>query len=431
MKKRVRKSRVFIVFVVLAAILCVSVFLYTQRITPLDRASMSILDLIDRDTIETNIKDEFKESYELSDYGIYGQTLSFYREKYSQSSKDSIIGSTIVLVNVQTQNEYTYVAGEGIDSGINLENLEEGLYEIYIYDRYDRKRVYFEDSFSSEEFMTMRSKGKVKYITLHADKDYLKEKGVRYDENYAFLAVMENIPKKQVADIVLDPGGMVAMVSSMTTDEGLSSEFINEAQATLEFCQLLKSKLEEKGLSVIVTREEDQVIGYYGSNSRVGMGYEANAKAFLSFQFYETEEANSPYLMTGNSTSGLFANEMAYHLKADGISLAHFDSSDRLADSVVYDPATVDEKENVYDLYPQIRETGGKMSFAGKMEMAQANSEYANVYGMESVLIFLGNVNSQESIDAYKQNKEQIADCIVKAICSYYGIQGETDETTS
>ena len=97
---------------------------------------MTLLESLDETVIEEQIQTDFKESYTVQDYGIYGETLSFYSDRYSKESYTSLVGQMVVLRNVETQEELSFAFGENVDSGIRLNHLEPGLYEIYIYDNY-------------------------------------------------------------------------------------------------------------------------------------------------------------------------------------------------------------------------------------------------------------------------------------------------------
>lgn len=433
LNRKLKHPRILITLVVCLALLSGALFLYASRTTDIDRFRMTLLESLDETVIEEQIQTDFKESYTVQDYGIYGETLSFYSDRYSQESYTSLVGQMVVLRNVETQEELSFAFGENVDSGIRLNHLEPGLYEIYIYDNYDKKRLCFKKPVESETFSTIRNQKHVKNIRLVADSTYLEEYGRKMDKNYAFLEVMENIPQVKVADIVLDPGGQIYNEATMTTEAGIVNDWINEPQLTLEFANLLKTKLEEKGLRVLLTREDDQGASYYGTSSRVGIGYQAQAKAFISFEAYEDDTLTRPYLLTSRFTTGLLANEIAYELAGSDLELASVSSNGSFAAGITNDAGMIDDQEEdfVYDAYPALRETGGKQTFAGDLSFAQANESYKNSFGMESVVFFLANGDNEESVQYFQDHQEEMADSIVNAICSYYGIQGEESETSS
>ena len=68
-----------IAIVVVISLISTALFLYMSRPTDIDRLQMTVLEKMDSDVIEDNVKKGFTETFEIQDYGIYGQTLSFYR----------------------------------------------------------------------------------------------------------------------------------------------------------------------------------------------------------------------------------------------------------------------------------------------------------------------------------------------------------------
>ena len=435
MKKKTRRwkhPRFIILFVIAIAISSVGIFLYLNRTTEIDHLQMSVMDTLEKKDVTDHVDARFKQDYQIQDYGIYGQTLSLYRKDYGKKETDALVGQMVVLRNVQTEEETSYILGESIDSGIQLGSLEEGLYELYLYDNYDRKRIYFDDAFDSEPLSTIRSQKNVKDVVLHADKDYLQDYGITYEKNYAFLEVMENIPQVIVADVVLDPGGNVYNEQTMVNEEGIVTNWIHEPQTTWEFAQLVKKELEDKGLRVVFTRDKETSDSYYGTSSRVGKGYEAQAKVYLSFEVFEDEDLYRPYFLTSRYASGFLANEMAYAFDQKELELSSISHRDYQASSVGYDIGLEPEdSKRMYDAYPQLRETGGKLTFTGTLEQSKANRSFGESYGMESVLFMLANATKEESVNYYQEHKEEMAKQIAEAICSYYGVQGENSETAS
>lgn len=428
---RFKHPRIIIAIVVVISLICAALFLYMSQPSDIDRLQMSVLEEIDSKAVKENVKKGFSETFEIQDYGIYGETLSFYKGEYGQKKSDSLIGSMVVLRNVETKKELSFAIGESIDSGIQLGSLDPGLYEIYIYENYEKKRVYFEDAFDSEIFSTMRNDKHVKDITLHASKDYLSDFGISYKLNYAFLEVNENIPQVKIADVVLDPGGNIYNEFSMQDEPGIITDLINEPQETTSFAKLVQEELESRGLKVLLTRDSDEFASYYGSSSRVGVGYNAKAKAFISFEVYEDDTLQYPYILTSNYTKGLLANEVAYAFRFNDLKMASITNNNVQNSAVAIDPGqSVEGQDRVYDAYPQLRETGGKQTFAGVLENSSANQSYKNDFGMESMVFMLANGSDEESVRYYQENKAQMAKTIADAICEYYGI-GENSETAS
>lgn len=117
-------------------------------------------------------------------------------------------------------------------------------------------------------FSTMRRNEMVKNVQVHASKDYLKDFGVNMDKNYVFISVVDNIPMVRTIDVLIDPGGNVYNEADNSIDYGVGNDLINEASASLELAEMLKEKLEAKGLRVELTRDAESTPSYYGKSGR-------------------------------------------------------------------------------------------------------------------------------------------------------------------
>ncbi len=430
--RALHNPRTCILFVIVIALSCISVFLYVTRPTQLDKLGISYLEIMDRKAVEKNVSDKYKNTYEVNDYLIYGETMMFYAKEYN-GDVDPMQGMNVLLKNVETKEEISYTFSGGVDSGIGLGSLPQGLYEVYVYDNYVKKRLYFKDEEESLNFSTMRRNETVKNIQVHASKDYLKDFGIEMDKNYVFISVVDNIPMVKTIDVLIDPGGNTYNESDNSIDYGVGNDLINEASASLELAEMLKEKLEAEGLRVELTRDAESTPGYYGKTGRAGIGYEKQAKVFISLGMFVDETQTRPIMMISPYTSGFLANEISYTLLQNGIELPDVSAQENLNLGILYDSFRVDEEGNStkFELYPQLRETGGKATLTGQAENSKSNQMYADYYGMNSVYFQFANLASTDSINYYLENKETIAKSIANAIVNYYDIEGETDETTA
>ena len=62
-----------IAIVVVISLISAALFLYMSRPTDIDRLQMTVLEKMDTDVIEDNVKKGFTETFEIQDYGIYVQ----------------------------------------------------------------------------------------------------------------------------------------------------------------------------------------------------------------------------------------------------------------------------------------------------------------------------------------------------------------------
>lgn len=69
----------------------------------------------------------FDGSYRLSDYLVYGETLSLYKNEYGTKKMDKMQGNNIVLRNVMNDAITSFTFNGKVDSGIDLGSLKEGI----------------------------------------------------------------------------------------------------------------------------------------------------------------------------------------------------------------------------------------------------------------------------------------------------------------
>ena len=425
--------RTMIIVVLVISIALIGGFLFVNRQTDLDKMNMAYDEVFDNEILKANIKTTFKQTYELSDYTIYGETLVLYENAYAYDTVDALLGKSVVLRNVISDEECIFTFNGGIDSGIDLGTLDEGMYEIYVYDHYKKKRVYFSDEFQSEQFTTLRRDGKTKTITLNAQRDYLDAVDIDMDTNYAFLTVIENTAVASIYDVAIDPSGYVVDVTTGEVDYGYSNGEFKESDASYQLALLLKEYLEDEGLRVIITRDENEAKGYYGQSGRASMAYESGAKICISLGVTtndaQDEEVSHPYLITSPYTNATFANEVAYYLKQNSVILNTMSDDEQLQDGVAFDSYHQEYDANLgyyvdtpYELFPQIRELGGKCTFAGTLDTSQENRMYTDHYGIYSLYLTYCNVDSTDSITYYNAISDMLARKMAGGICQFFQI---------
>ena len=123
-----------------------------------------------------------------------------------------------------------------------------------------------------------------KRVQLIADSGILDDYGGSLDQHYAFLNVTSATADARTADVMIDPFGIYTTIWG-GVDYGLQGNGIRESQEAYDIAVQMKDLLEGYGLNVIITRGEDELVEYYGENSRVAKGYEANAKYVISIGF--------------------------------------------------------------------------------------------------------------------------------------------------
>ncbi len=120
-------------------------------------------------------------------------------------------------------------------------------------------------------------------------------------------------------------------------------------------------------------------------------------------------------------------------MEKDGVELDYpYSSSDLLNSGVIFDSLLTNDQYELtnYSIDPALRESGGKATYAGQLNEL-GNQRYANAYGMNAVVLVYANIQNQDSINYFKQNKDLIVRSFVQGIASYYDLKEEQDETAT
>ncbi|MBQ0065139.1 MAG: hypothetical protein KBT48_05200, partial [Firmicutes bacterium] len=402
-----------IIIITVIAVALVGTFLITHNSSNIEKMSTTYLDNVEKSVIKENTGRKFEETYEMSDYLIYGESFQFFKKRYSQAGDDTR-GKNVVFRNVETEKEYTYTFDDGADTGVKLGQLEEGLYEVYIFNHFQKERVFSKKAIKGDTFTTMRRNGKVMNIQIQCDKDYLKDFGINYKKNYLFVTVTENTPITTTLDVMIDPCGLNTHALTNKEVEHFSNDKIDEANASYQLAKMIKEDLEVYGLKVGLTRDKDERIGYYGEDSRAGKAFESKAKVFLSLGMCENEKVTRPNIVTSAYSTGVNANYLCYASQDLGVELTALSTRPEFEPGVSYDMFTTDENFEYthWEFYPQLRETGGKATFTGTIEFATKNKKYSDAYGMCGFMYFFASATNDESTDYFLNNKELIAQSI-------------------
>ena len=116
--------KILIGLVLAVSIGAISIFLYMNRVTDIDKMSMTYDQVFDTNILSQNITTSFKQTYQLKDYTVYGENLMLYEEQYSTESTDKLLGKNVLLKNLVNNQEYIFTFSGGVDSGIDLSQLD-------------------------------------------------------------------------------------------------------------------------------------------------------------------------------------------------------------------------------------------------------------------------------------------------------------------
>ena len=369
------------------------------------------------DEIREQLEDQQEEIIELQDYLFYGESLALYMEPYDGEG-DPIVGKTLELVNICSGTQYSFTVGDAADRQIYLPDLEEGTYEIYIMDSFTLKRAVFQTPVSSDSFDTIRRNGKVKRVQLIADSTILDDYGGSLDQNYAFLNVTSATPDARTADVLIDPFGIYTTIWG-GVDQGLQGNGITESEEAYDVAVQMQQLLEKYGLNVILARGEDELVEYYGENSRVAKGYEANAKYVISIGFTYGEGRSGLESYHGIQSSNHLTNSVMYYLREQyGIEGSSSYTSETSVPGVFSSFSSEgDDGRMIYDSNFLFREAGGKATFAGQMDSrSEQNAQYSDANGMQGMEFDLACLSDADDVANYKENKAVMIQGIVEGL---------------
>ena len=386
--------------------------------------------------ILTKIKDN---KANINVFTIYGKYLNL---KGDVPNIDGIY--TLVFKNNDEEienkieiNETTFSTNKYINDGINLEKLKRGNYLILLHDT--KNDIYYnlinKTEYHDNKYYTITKNNTNNLITFN--------EGKYNDTDYLEISIKETKLPNEVYDIVIDPGhGGV--------DTGAGNGQYNESKFTLLYSKDLKEALEEEGLKVKLTREEDIGIDHYGEGSRTGIPYESNAKLMLSIhlnssgykiqrgvEVYYAYQANNSYAKVLADNLVKYANVIysnnPQNKVLDGVYMRVY-SKENIASLAKdakrdgYEPYILGDDETYYYF---IRETGGIMTKAfsdGRNPKYKENIYRNRNQGVEAYLLELGYISNSDDLKSIINNKDSYIKAIKESVLKYAEIEKETKE---
>lgn len=397
----------------LGAVLILSIFaIYRLLDQPPKQGAFTACDYGNNEMRE--LQNQSDKTIELEDYLFYGETLSLYMDPYD-GEEDEIYGKTMELVNICTGEQYNFIIGNTADRQIYLPDLTDGTYEIYLIDSFERKRVVFAQPTYSEAFQTMRRGGKVKEARLIADRSVLDEYGGSLSAHYAFLSVESVTPRAEKADVLIDPFGLYTTIWG-GIDYGYSGGGIVEYEESYAVALAMKEQLESYGLRVLITRGKEEVVEYYGEDSRASQGYEADANYIIGIGFTYGSGHVGIESYHGIQSSPRLTNDIMYYLQQTYDIAGSTTYASQTSVAGVFSSSAVqgEDERSVYDGMPIFRESGGKATLAGQYsERSADNLIYAQENGMQGIEFDLACLSDEDDTTFYQENK----DTIIRGLC--------------
>lgn len=372
------------------------------------------------------LEQEYERTYEISDYFFYGENLSFLQEPYVLGESDDLYGKTIQLRNLCNDEKILFQLTNSVDQQIDLGELEDGFYEVYIVNNLQEYRM-TSSSEIDDVFHTITRNNQSKKVEVIATNNYLKD--TELNHNYVYLNITSDKVQKDKYDILIDPfGGNDDYGTGVRW--GYQINGLNENDEMYKAALVLKEKLEEYGFVVGVTKNSmEQQINTNGVDGRAYIGYEHEAKLYLNLQFNGSDYSSTSGIEITHSyySSSALANQIIHDLEENVGLMGSTLYPGTIQNGVLTNTAENDEGV-LYDNNSVVRETGGVATGAGSMnESMREENSFAtnNKKGMQALMMRLIYVSNPVDYKLWVDDYESIMSSIADSIATYYQIEIE------
>lgn len=383
-------------------------------------------------------------SVDVDTFTIYGKYLNFKGDLPEAEGNYNLIlknDKDEIKFEIEVDNG-RFLTSKYINDGINLEDIKLGNYLLLLCDLNDdgNKTCYHlsnKTDYHDNKYYTMTKNNSNNLITFNED-SYANHK-------YWEIKVNKNDTSEEFFDVVIDPGhGGV--------DTGAGNGRYNESTFTLDYAKTLKEVLEEEGLKVKLTREEDKQIDNYGAGSRTGIAYESKAKLYLSIhlnssasksqrgvEIYRAYEDNNTFakILADNMVkyAGAIYSNNPMNKVLDGVYMRVYSPENikalkNEAKSLGYEPYDLTNHETYYYF---IRETGGIMTHAfsdGRNKKYKENIYRNYNQGTEAYLCELAYISQNDDLKNIINNKDGYIKSLKTSVLSYVGIDAKEENNS-
>jgi len=402
-----------------------------------------------------------QEKVEIEEYFIYGTMLSMkgsltveelnydeidlvlYNKDIKIEKKETIEKrfTKIPIIVEKKDNKVSFKLSELINEGLYLDNIKTGNYTLFI--RTTHKEITEdEEEIISYKYYSLDNKTEYKETTYYTMKKYNNKILINSNNDYQTMMfkVEENTDNKDVYDIVIDAGhgGM---------DPGAVSGKEIESTYTLEIAEKLKEELDNVGLKVKLTREEnslekDEYFGEYGPGGRAQISHEVNAKYVISIHL---NKSNSPQvsgieLYTPANINYDFAKDLVEEIVSNTSIKYSNRKTFKMFNGVYTHNFTEDEIKTALEGYEKkkykpydvttnssylymIRETGGIMTGAyvdDRNEEQAANDYYNSNIGSEAYLLETCYLSNRNDLNIIKKEQDKYVKAIATSIINNF-----------
>ncbi len=383
---------------------------------------------------------------EVTEFYTYGKSLNI-SGKISNIEKDNFESARIVVsdgkdyqkmykMNAEFKNDEIYFySNQEMNNTIIIDDLRTETYYIFL-------RIKLNNSNEPKyySFTNVSECKDITYYTITKEKSNreakisFKQKNYN-DKKYSYMSIsFEDIDlPEEIYDVVIDAG-------HGGTDFGVKLEKNTESDITLEYANLLKQSLEDIGLKVKLTRNNENTDLYtdtnmYDATGRITSACKSKAKLMISLHINNGEKDLKGFEIYSPSKSNLelaknisekikqystisYSNNLSYK-KYDGVYVKNFTENiikeyENTAIKKGYEPYNI-TVDTPY-LYT-IREVGGiaTNAYVDGRNQAYSKNIYYNVnYGIECYQIELGYIKND--LEIIKNEKESYIRAITEAV---------------
>ncbi len=445
MNKKRNKSKKLI-YVCIIVILVIT-YIYTLNNTSSNKEEIDLTNKL--------LKDAQSELVNLNKYVVYGTHLNMNGKIDINLTKENIDDVRLVFKNIYGEEinfdvSYKYDeesirfgTSENINEGINLEELPQGKFYIFvkiIYSKEDVKSnnyylLHNTTDYDNIEYYTISNKNKNNKIKISTG-EYLLD-GIIVP--YMGITIKEYTLPDAIFDIVIDPG-------HGGNDGGAVKDNYVESEIILDYCLDLKEELEKLGLKVKLVRETDEYIDAYGEEGRAVIPNQVKAKYVFSIHLNSSEyimKTGGVEVYSPSNTNLNFAKLIASNIvnianttyspnmlnkMQNGVYVRNY-INEEIIEAKEY-ASTLGYKEyNITTETPylfMIRETGGIATNAyidGRNKEYGINKYYNSNIGVEGYLLELGYMSCTADLSNILNNKKSYVTAIAKSIQEHLNIQ--------
>lgn len=380
--------------------------------------------------ILNNVEDTFV----IEDYRIFGThfNISGCIDKIIDSKFSLVLKNNNKEINIDSifynkENKTCFYLSDKNNEGVNLDELSRGKYLLLIKDE-------------NENYYTLKNSTEyenIEYYTITRNNTNNKI-NILFDnisnKDYVEFRIRKSKLPSNVYDITIDPGHGGDDVGAIAT---LNNKEYYEVNLTLEISLLLKQELENIGLKVKLTRNDDISMDEYGDNGRVVIANDVKSKYSLSLHLNSTEgsmnyggvevyvpnDINYEFskLLADNLSNIVGYSKKKSYKVLDGVYYKYFSESDieeSKNDMLKNNMEPYNIKVGAPYMY-MIRELGGINTYAyvdGRNDYHGLNKYYNSNVTVEPYLIELGYMNYSYDLEKLVNEKETFSKEITKTI---------------